>query len=220
MNQVLLTPDQWIVAKKRIEALGFPPHQDNPKNWDHYLALESILTNIDQGELIIDVGGYQGVFTAWLKACGYQRPMVLGKQTPEGAKDAGIEFMKGDITKTTLPTGEVGCIACMSVIEHGVLLDEFFQECYRILRPGGRLIISTDYWPKKIDTKGLRDDWYDCEVKIFSSEEILNLINIARNHGFRISSVPVYQAQDQVVTWERMNLKYTFIVLEFIRDAR
>ena len=41
----------------------------------------------------------------------------------------------------------------MSVIEHGVPLKPYFEEMYRLLKPGGILITSTDYYPEPIDTR-------------------------------------------------------------------
>ena len=43
-------------------------------------------------------------------------------------------------------------IICLSVIEHGFNEDLFFSQFSRILKKGGFLILSFDYWEKKINT--------------------------------------------------------------------
>lgn len=221
MNEVLLGPDQWLTAKKLLEGLGINPHPDGPKNWDHYLALSSILQHVDPGELVVDGGGYSGVFCRWLRVFGYRQLQVINPvfKTEQEITD-GILLKRGDITRTSLPSGGVGCLTCMSVIEHGVDLERFLGEAYRILKPGGRLIVSTDYWPDKMDTSRLHDDVYKCPVIVFSSTEMRNFLAMAIKEGFRPSSVPTFGAEQRVVTWERMGLKYTFIIFEFIRDSR
>ena len=42
-------------------------------------------------------------------------------------------------------------------------------------------LFSTDYWPEKIDTSGIR--LFDLEWRIFSAEEIDALVETARTHG-------------------------------------
>ncbi|MHA2066564.1 MAG: methyltransferase domain-containing protein [Candidatus Thorarchaeota archaeon] len=220
MNEVLLKPDQWIQARKLINNAGLKPHPDNPKNWDHFLALESILRYVDQAEPVLDAGGYAGTFGTWLKQLGYQDVTVLNKtfETDQDKTEEGVKLMTGDITKTIIPTGTMGCVTCMSVIEHGVDHEKFLKECYRIIKPGGRLIVSTDYWAEKINTADKHDDLYKCPVIVYSAAEIKEFVELATKSGFRSSSVPMYDCADTCVTWERMGLRYTFIILELVRD--
>ena len=45
-------------------------------------------------------------------------------------------------------------VTSLSVIEHGVDIQKYFEEMSRILKKDGLLLTSTDYWPEKtINTK-------------------------------------------------------------------
>lgn len=222
MNEVLLKPDQWIAAKKLIQEAGLAPHGDDAKNWDHYLALESVLRHIDRDEAVVDAGGYASTFGVWLRKLGYTDVSVLNLtfDTDKDVTTEGVKLIRGDITKTILGSNSLGCITCMSVIEHGVDHEKFLKECYRTLKPGGRLIVSTDYWPEKINTEGKHDDLYKCPVVVYSAPEMRGFVEQAVTAGFRPSSLPTYNAADRCINWERMGLQYTFMTLEFIRDTK
>ncbi len=42
-------------------------------------------------------------------------------------------------------------ITSLSVIEHGVNIENYFKEMNRVLKKGGMLLTSTDYWYDKIN---------------------------------------------------------------------
>jgi len=69
-----------------------------------------------------------------------------------------------DLTKTSFPERSFAAIASLSVVEHGVDLDAYLAEAARILRPGGLLFTSTDYWCEPIDTTA--QTAYGHEVRI------------------------------------------------------
>ena len=48
-----------------------------------------------------------------------------------------IRYIPGDLTHTPFPDGYFDAIACLSVIEHGVPLQNYFREMYRLLKPNG-----------------------------------------------------------------------------------
>ncbi len=44
-------------------------------------------------------------------------------------------------------------ITSLSVIEHGINIEKYFKEMNRILKKGGMLLTSTDYWQNKVITR-------------------------------------------------------------------
>lgn len=58
------------------------------------------------------------------------------------------------MTRTSFAESYFDAVACMSVIEHGVPLEACLRKMHRVLKPGGLLITSADYYPKPIDTRG------------------------------------------------------------------
>src|SRR5262249_42233588 len=61
---------------------------------------------------------------------------------------------RGDLTRTTLPEGSQDIVLSISTIEHGVEVGQFLAEARRLLRPGGLLFVTTDYWEERLPTNG------------------------------------------------------------------
>jgi SAM-dependent methyltransferase len=100
------------------------------------------------------------------------------------------------------------------VIEHiPNNLDKFLYECSRILKPNGFLIITTDFHPSGIQTKGLKPfgmDWI-----IFDYVKLKHLIRRANRFGFSlISELPKITLNlNCPVLYNNRN--FTFIYLSF-----
>jgi hypothetical protein len=60
-------------------------------------------------------------------------------------------------------------------------LDQFFGEVARLLKPAGRLYISTDYWEPKLDTD--RRKMFGQSWTIFCAKEIQSMIEYAKRYG-------------------------------------
>jgi SAM-dependent methyltransferase len=102
----------------------------------------------------------------------------------------------------------------MSVIEHGVDTAAFFCEMRRILKPGGLLVISTDYWDGPLDAGDRM--LFGVPQKIFNREEVEGLVNTASRHGFKLLGQPDFSCRDRVVAWNGLN--YTFLIMSFRLD--
>ena len=128
----------------------------------------------------------------------------------------GVVFRYGDVTDTGLPSGHLDAITCMSVIEHGVPLEGFLAESARLLRPGGILCVSTDYDQDPPDTTG--KVIYGSQVRIFSPQEIRDLVETADRHGLELVGTlddATLSHTERPVHWSRVDLDYTFILLTF-----
>ncbi len=105
----------------------------------------------------------------------------------------------------------------MSVIEHGVPLVAFAAESARILRPGGLLVVSTDYDEDPPDTAGKLA--YGVPVHIFGPDEIRKFVDIADQHGLTLLGELALSHDERPVDWKRSGLDDTFIRLSFERRA-
>jgi 2-polyprenyl-3-methyl-5-hydroxy-6-metoxy-1,4-benzoquinol methylase len=215
MNTTLKNQAQIQETIEASKQAGYVHRADRPKNWDNFKALRHVIERFtDKNSSILDAGGIEAsAFLPSLAKLGYSRLVALDLSNPTVPKISnGIVYKRGDITATQYPPHSFHAVACLSVVEHGVDLRLFFSEMQRIIKPGGSLIVSTDYWPEKIiNADGRRA--YGVPVHIFSKEEILQLISIANEFGFRITSEPDLEAEDKTVSW--MGFSYTFVILCF-----
>ncbi|HWA09349.1 MAG TPA: class I SAM-dependent methyltransferase [Opitutaceae bacterium] len=56
----------------------------------------------------------------------------------------GLQVKNLDLTNTGLPDASFDCIVSLSVIEHIPAVEQALVEMYRLLAPGGRLLVTTD----------------------------------------------------------------------------
>jgi 2-polyprenyl-3-methyl-5-hydroxy-6-metoxy-1,4-benzoquinol methylase len=116
------------------------------------------------------------------------------------------------VEETHLESGRFAAAACMSVIEHGVETPRFFAEVRRLLRPGGLLILSTDYWPQKLEIGGAkRFRQAHGPDRIFDDREIAELCSQAQGQGLLLADECDLTTARPVIRTD--DLAYTFLVL-------
>jgi hypothetical protein len=103
------------------------------------------------------------------------------------------------------------------VIEHGVDLEAFFSEAGRLLKVGGYLLVSTDFWCEPVLTSPRYDRVYRCPVRIFTASDVPTLVGTAARHGLEAITPIDTRCDDAVVYWPRMRLRFTFLFLAFRR---
>jgi len=196
---------------RQIERLGLPPVALPAKNWDSLAALDLILRNTDTSARIFDAGGeWYSMILPWLCLYGY-RNLTAGNLVFEKKLHRGpIIYEFADITRTKFSDGSLDVVTCLSVIEHGVDLDAYFREMSRIVRNGGLLITSTDYYESPVDTGGQQA--YGVPIHIFTKDEITQALALAERHGFSLVAPLDLDADEKVVHWEQYNLRYTFVI--------
>src|SRR5262249_24937870 len=121
-----------------------------------------------------------------------------------------VRYQHGNLVSTDFPANTFDVVACLSVVEHGVDFANYFAEMFRILRPGGLLITSTDYFEVTTDVKGAVD--YGRPVHIFDRNEITEALVHARTLGFELTSPLDLGCVDKPVRWEEFDLDYTFLI--------
>lgn len=211
-NAVLRTRTESDGAVEQVRRLGLPVMQDLPKNWDSLAALDLLLRRTDRSARILDAGSEQySMILPWLAMYGY-RHLVGCNLVFEAPRRLGpIRYEYGDVTALRYPDNSFDAVTCLSVVEHGVDLEAFFQEMARVLRPGGLLITSTDYFETPVDTHGQQA--YGVPIHIFTAAEIEQALDLAANHGFALLSPVDLRSEEKVVTWPRFGLAYTFVIV-------
>ncbi len=217
-NAVLRTFQERDQALEQVKALGLPPMGEPTKNWDSLAALDFILANTPTRGRILDAGADRySVILPWLFLYGYKRLDGINLVFEEPIRTGSMLYHHGDITRTKFEARTFDAITCLSVIEHGVDLELYFREMARILRPGGALITSTDYWQTPIDTHG--QIMFDAPVHVFTEKEIRGAIELAKGFGLALTGSVDLACGEKVVHWTEVDLDYTFLVLTMRRKG-
>ena len=212
MNEFLKTRNQIDEATRWLQRLDYQEHPISCKNWE----LSVILPAIGWGA-ILDMGA-DGSFI--LHNIENERRVGIDLAKVEGTNAAkGAEYHQGDLMHTPFADGEFDVIVSQSVIEHNVDLDAFANETSRLLKNGGKLIVSFDYWPIPPDTSHV--SLYGLPWKILSETDVHSLIRLMSEKGLELSGNVDWSVGDAVINPQycspAQGISYTFGILEFIK---
>jgi len=164
-------------ALNQVKRLGLPIIVDLLKNWDSLAAQDLILTRTNKDAKIFDAGGeVYSMILLWLFLCGYKNLIAGNLVFSKTIRRGPIIYENSDITHTKFSNEVFDVVTCLSVIEHGVNLNLYFKEMSRIIKKGGFLVTSADYYETPIDTIGQKA--YGVLIHIFCKEQILQALEI------------------------------------------
>jgi SAM-dependent methyltransferase len=214
-NGVLQSRAEWQAATERGKRLHLPLHRSPEKNWDHLAAAEAIASHTPATARVLDAGAefYSNVLPT-LFLLGYRELYGMNLGFTDRARRGPIRYLPGDITRTGFADGFFDAIACMSVIEHGVPLEPYFREMHRLLKPGGLLITSTDYFPEPVDVAGEagKKMAHGAAVKIFTRGEAEAMIALAKACGFETTAEIELNCGAPAVRWDLYDMEFTFLI--------
>ncbi len=215
-SDVLSTHAQVEAAVAECKRLRLPLHPDRPKNWDALGAISTVLAEVGTDSRVMDAGAarYSPVLP-WLRIYGVRELVGNNLEFTRTTHHGPVRFEPGDITDTHYKDGWFDAITCMSVIEHGVPLEGFLAESARLLRPGGVLVVSTDYDQDPPDTAGITA--YGTAVRIFGPDDIRAFVDTAARHGLTLLGDLNLDHEQRVVHWKRTGLDYTFLRVSFVK---
>ena len=215
-----------------LQRLGLPMHETPQKNWDHKILADA-LHGVDKRSRIVDLGCGDGHTLAFLYTMGFAnvdgidfriswRLRLRCLATKWRARTLpwrqSLQLRKGDLTQTPFPAQSCDCAISMSTIEHGVDLESFFSEAARILKRGGLLLVTTDYWEKKIATDAAARV-YGLPWQIFSRNQVEGMILAAGAAGLALlEQTDIPRCATTPVLWQ--GVSYTFIAMLFRKEAR
>jgi SAM-dependent methyltransferase len=210
-NATLKSRAEWQQAFENARTLRVPLHRGPEKNWDHLAAVSTILAHTSSSARILDAGAelYSNVLPA-LFLYGYRELFGVNLSFTDAARRGPIRYLPGDLTHTSFPDSFFDAITCLSVIEHGVPLEAYFREMHRLLKPGGLLITSTDYYPTPIDTHGMTA--HGSPIKIFTKPEIQSALSLAKSVGLQPTGDLDLECAEKPLRWEQYGLEYTFVI--------
>jgi SAM-dependent methyltransferase len=190
------------------------------KTWDLLKALHGILRVApERNARILDAGCAHSPILERLAVYGY-RSLWGCDLTDEGIPPVpGLVFDRASLVHTPYPDGHFRAVTCISVIEHGVPLVDFFTEMRRLLEPGGHLFISTDYREPKLSTDDVDSaTTLGLPWTIFCRSEMEDAVRLAERSGFTLMQPVRWSGSSSPVEWA--GKRYTFIFLAFTRTGQ
>ncbi len=211
VNTVLRDRDEIDAAVAEAERLGLPPVWDAPKSWDSLGALHEVLSRTGPEARVLDAGAeYYSQILRWLYLYGYRDLAGINLVFKRPVRCGPIRLEPGDLTATRFADGHFDAVTCLSVIEHGVDLAAYFGEMARILRPGGVLVTSTDYFAEPTDTCGRRA--YGGPIRVFDRREMEAAFALAATYGLELTGPVDLRSGERCVHWAEHDLRYTFLI--------
>ena len=215
-NSALKNMSQVDEAVRYLLSLHLFPHSDRLKSWDVSKIID-IINKADRDSFILDVGCNSSPILLMLKSLGFKElygcDLSLndyGNPQSEIDETKQLNLSIQDLENTNYRNDMFDYITSLSVIEHGVDIENYFKEMNRLLKKGGMILTSTDYWYDKIHNSTKVFSFSSVPDIIFSKDEIGNIVMIAEKNGFELVEPIDFTCEDKVVHWP-IGLDLTFL---------
>ncbi|MCX5749261.1 MAG: arsenite methyltransferase [Candidatus Saganbacteria bacterium] len=168
------------------------------------------IASLKEGETVLDLGSGAG-FDAFLasskvgksgKVIGVDMTPEMVKKAKQNALNGGyknVEFRLGEIEKLPVDNASVDVIISNCVINLSQEKEKVFKEAFRVLKPGGRLMISDLVLLKdlpKIVMKSI-EAYTGCIAGAVLKEEYLGHIKKAGFHDIKVISEDIYPIEEK-----------------------
>lgn len=230
MPKVLTSFEDLGKAVHSMQQAGLTSHPHTMKDWDMF-QINDLLNNYPKNAYILDMGcGGSHVLRLFYEK-GFVNCTGIDLTISRTDRMTQVKFMfsrkpkrpyrrmkrpyrlmRMNMMKTNFPDSYFDLVVSLSVIEHEVDLNAFFKEAYRILKNGGVLFLTTDYWEPKISTDQLKI--YGLKWNIFSKKELENLVRLSEEYGFSSSDHDFPSVGETFVHWKGKNYTFASVTLK------
>lgn len=221
MNKFLKTRQEIDEATKYLQDNGLVNSGISAKDWE----VVQVLPYMKDGNWI-DLGADGGVVLDNLvrkKINGFKVGVDLAYHSEAIDFDIlfhpGIQLLKRDLMDTKFPDESFDFATSLSVLEHEVDFSKFAKEVSRLLKSGGHLFCSFDFWqPKPVYEKR---KLYKLDWNILDEKDVLDLIDVLRENGLYLVGDIDWTLQDAVINDTYCSpvqgVSYTFGIFHFIK---
>lgn len=155
------------------------------------------LARLQEGETVLDLGSGAGLdcFLAAYEVgesgriIGIDMTDAMLKKAEMNREKLGlsnVEFRKGEMETMPVSDGEVDAIISNCVINLSPDKKAVFNESYRVLRPGGRFVVSDVIHNGNFNPSSSTEDWVACIAGAISEKEYLGGL---RKSGFENAEI-------------------------------
>jgi arsenite methyltransferase len=180
-------------AQKQSGQIGYSEYEISQAPKGSNLGLgcgnPTAIASLREGEIVLDLGSGAG-FDTFLaspkvgktgKVIGIDITQEMLEKARENAKKGGytnVEFRKGDIENLPVEDNLVDVVISNCVINLAPDKEKFFSEIYRVLRQGGRLMVSDTVLIKPLpeNLKNDKDLLVGCVSGAILKNDYLNLL--------------------------------------------
>lgn len=170
--------------------------------------------HLQKGEMILDLGSGRG--NDVLKATRYigkegkaigiditPEMVEIAKKNAEKLNIKNVEFLLGDIENLPLNDSSVDVVISNCVINHAKDKSKVYKEIHRVLKPGGRFVISDIIAEKELPDEIKKDPeaWAQCYGGAITKEEYFTAIALANFTEIEVleESEPYEKGKDKVL---------------------
>jgi ubiquinone/menaquinone biosynthesis C-methylase UbiE len=169
------------------------------------------IASLREGDVVLDLGSGAG-FDAFLASAkvGKSGRVIGVDMTPEMIEKAGVnakkgnyknvEFSLGEIEKLPLEDNSIDVIISNCVINLSADKESVFKEAFRVLRPGGRLMVSDLVLVKDLPDiiKESVEAYVGCLAGAIKKDEYLKFITMAGFQDVKVISQSNYPIEAMV----------------------
>jgi ubiquinone/menaquinone biosynthesis C-methylase UbiE len=181
------------------------------------------LASLKEGETVLDLGSGGGIdvfFTSKKvgskgKIIGVDMTEKMIKKSRETAKKYGyknVEFRLGEIENLPIEDNSVDVIISNCVINLSPDKEKVFREAYRVLKPGGRIMVSDKVTEGNLpdEVKKSLDAWAGCIAGALEKNDYLDKIRKVGFKNVRIVSESGYDIDSS----KKLKVKITSVKVE------
>jgi arsenite methyltransferase len=194
------------------------------------------LASLKMGESVLDLGSGAG-FDCFLAAdkVGKEGKVIGVDMTPEMVKKArknalkgnytNIEFRLGDIENIPADNNDFDAVISNCVINLSIDKGKVFKEAFRVLKPGGRLMVSDIVLLKELpeELRNSIDAYIGCMAGAILKDEYLEAIEHAGFHEVQILDETRFaidlMANDPIVKMIIKTLNIPFEIIKEVNDS-
>ncbi|MBF5042716.1 class I SAM-dependent methyltransferase [Aggregicoccus sp. 17bor-14] len=134
--------EELLGAYRDVEDPLYVAERDN-----RYLTFRRVLRHVGahgEGQRLLDVGAYCGYFVDVAREAGYAAEgLELSRWAAEQARSLGLTVHGETLAQRAARGGSYDVLTLWDVVEHFADPREELRQAFRLVRPGGRIFLST-----------------------------------------------------------------------------